>query len=145
MPPEGTEVFDWWLRNGFVYGIAVVFTAGILGGFLYGFLWMCAVLARILSTRLPGWFDDQAATNLEVRKGMQAIVSNSAAILSHAFATQRGMRDAVRAAHKFANKNRTRLGIGSDVLQILKDARATLRNGDPDDEDGDDEEQTDAK
>ena len=139
MPPEGTEVFDYWLQRTAVYGLAFLFTAGIL----LGFLWLLAILVRILQTRLPKWFDEQTETSAAVRSGMRAIANNSAAILNHAHSTQRGLRDLARAGRRIAQKHGKRLGIGSDVVMLLQQASATLRNGDPDDdeddENGDDE------
>ena len=125
-----TEVFDYWLQRTAVYGLAFVFTAGIL----FGFLWVCAILVRILSARLPKWFDDQEETNLAVRNGMQALVSNSRVIHDRTYNTQRGLRGIVQAGRKFVNKHKERLGIGSDVVVLLDQADDQLRNGDDDDE-----------
>jgi len=125
---QNTELFDWWLQRTAVYGLAFVFTAGVL----FGVLWVCWTLVRILSKRLPGWFDDQAATNTEVRKGMQALVENTEYIHDRTGATQRGLCALGRAGEKFLNRNGERLGVGSDVVILVQQANEALRNGELD-------------
>jgi hypothetical protein len=122
------KVMDWWLTKAFTYGIGTVFTATML----LGLLWVFWTLTRILTARLPGWFDDQAATNAEVRKGMQALVEHTETIHTRTHSTQRGLRALSRAGELFVAKNGERLGIGSDVVVLLRQAKDALRNGDSD-------------
>jgi hypothetical protein len=119
---EEQQVMEWWFKAVFTYGIGPVFTAA----FLLGILWVAATLVRILTARLPAWFDDQAATNLEVRKGMQALVDHTETIHERTYSTQRGLRAGLAAAHALASKH----DMGHDVVLLLDEASRHLRNGD---------------
>lgn len=130
-PPE-TEVVDWWLKHASMQGLAFVFVACVL----LILLWVAVMVIRLLQKWIPEWFQSSIKTHDAVRHGVREIAAIAKMIRRDTFSTRVGLGNLLAGLEALAKKpeSRMRLGISSDVLLWIKNAKKEIERDDrPDD------------
>jgi hypothetical protein len=126
MEPQKTVV-EWWLKEGAVYGVAVVFLVFVLVAVLYG-VFECIRLGRIY---VPHWFEKNIESHEKICRSLDAFVNKLEEIHVVTGTTRDGMTGAIAAvnSHLKVPENRERLGVKSDVVFQLEQAEVVLKRG----------------
>jgi hypothetical protein len=127
-PSPSTDVVDWWLRHGSIQGLAFVFLACVL----LIFLWVAVVVVNGLKQWAPRWFLSSLRTQAAMRAGIREVIATARAIRRDTFATRVGLGNALRGLEAAISKPgiKEKLGIGSDVVVWLKNARREIERND---------------
>ena len=123
------EALTWWLKEGSVYGFAVVFMAATL----FGVLWVayqCVILLKF-------WIPKVAQAHLDLvgklSKSLDDFSAGLALIAGDEEASRAGLHGLLLALVKqFADKEKNkRLGIESDAVFHIQQAERTMRRPGP--------------
>jgi len=125
MAMEGMEVVKWWLKEGSIYGVAVVFLVIAL----VMLVWFIASMIRLAQTWVPRWFEKNIESHDHVIKALDAFCQRLDGTSIKVDATHDGVHGAIRAvnAHLADKASAERLGVRSDVVFQLKEAERSMR------------------
>lgn len=126
MTPEGgMDVVKWWLEEGSIYGVAVVFLVIAL----VMLVWFVASMIRLAQTWVPRWFEKNIESHDHVIKALDAFCERLDGTSIKVDSTHAGIRGALRAVNSHLSDKTVaeRLGVRSDVLFQLKEAERALR------------------
>jgi len=126
MTPEGgMDVVKWWLKEGSIYGVAVVFLVIAL----VMLVWFVASMIRLAQTWVPRWFEKNIKSHDHVIKALDAFCERLDGTSIKVDATHDGVHGAIRAVntHLADKASAERLGVRSDVVFQLKEAERCMR------------------
>lgn len=119
MAEVNTELFDWWLQRTAVYGLAFVFTAGVL----LGILWVAYIIVGLLKKWVPLWFEAQIESHLAVVNGMKDLSKTLKAVHEDAKSTRSGLAHAMRAVDHHYARNEGEPRVTPLVAVHIRNAR----------------------
>jgi hypothetical protein len=118
-----TETMDWWLQRTAVYGLAFVFTAGVLGIFL----WMAVSVVAIAKKWVPMWFEASIAKQQRDSETLEGLEGLMGALVMSNSQTRAGLKHMANALRRVCKKDvLQRLGIDSDVIMEIESAQQEL-------------------
>lgn len=125
MTTEVMDVVKWWLKEGSIYGVAVVFLVITL----VMLVWFIASMIRLAQTWVPRWFEKNIESHDHVIKALDAFCQRLDGTSVKVDATHDGVHGAIRAvnAHLADKASAERLGVRSDVVFQLKEAELSMR------------------
>ena len=122
---EGQKVASWWLKEGSVYGVAVVFLVIAL----IMLVWFVGSMIRLAQHWVPKWFEKNFESHDKVIKALDEFCERLHGTGVMCDSTHEGLHGALRAVntHLAEKANAERLGVRSDVVFQLKDAERNMR------------------
>jgi len=125
-PPPTTEVVDWWLKHGSTQGFAVLFMACVL----LMLLWALWVMLSLAKRWIPEWVKSSMRTHATMRAGVREVIALARQIRTDTRTTRISLGNALRGVEVLFKKNKERLGIGSDVVVWIENARREIERDD---------------
>ena len=121
----GTTTVSWFLKEGAVYGVAVVFLVCVLCLLMY----VAITVVRLAKHWIPLWFTKSIESHERVCRTMDDVSESLRCVHDQTHATKEGTHTAIRAMNSFVGDkgNQQRLGIKSDVVFQLKAAERAMR------------------
>lgn len=122
---EGQKVASWWLKEGSVYGVAVVFLVIAL----IMLFWFVGSMIRLAQHWVPIWFAKNIESHDRVIKALDVFCQRLDGTSIKVDSTHDGLHGALRAVnlHLSDKSAAERLGVRSDVVFQLKDAERNMR------------------
>lgn len=122
---EGQRLVEWWLKEGSIYGVAVVFLVIAL----LMLVWFVASMIRLAQKWVPAWFEKNIESHEKVIKALDAFCETLDTTSITCAASHDGLHGALRAvnSHLADKASAERLGVKSDVIFQLKDAERVMR------------------
>ena len=126
MPTSPEPLLEWWLKQGVVYGVAIVFLSAVL----MILIWVAVELIRLLRKWIPLWFQKNMEAQDRMIQFLDAAIVHLTVIRAHSESAHLGLRGLLRATNSYlANKElRERLDIPSDVIIQLRTTEARMRD-----------------
>lgn len=124
-PKQGMDVVTWWLKEGSIYGVAVVFLVIALTIHV----WFVASMIRLAQRWVPLWFQKNIESHDKVIKALDVFCETLDGTSITVDSTHSGLHGALRAvnSHLSDKASAERLGVRSDVVFQLKEAERTMR------------------
>lgn len=119
------ELTKWWLKEGSIYGVAVVFLVIAL----LMLVWFVGSMIRLAQKWVPLWFEKNIESHEKVCRALDTFCTTLDGTSAKVDSTHDGFHGAIRAvnAHLSDKANAERLGVKSDVIFQLKDAERVMR------------------
>ncbi len=122
---EGQRLVEWWLKEGSIYGVAVVFLVIAL----LMLVWFVFTMIRLAQKWVPAWFEKNIESHDKVCRALDTFCERLDDTSLKVDSTHDGIHGALRAvnSHLTDKASVERLGIKSDVVFQLKEAERCMR------------------
>jgi hypothetical protein len=122
---NGQTAVEQFLKHGAIYGIGTVFLVCVL----LLFLWVAMSTVSVLREWAPKWFQASIDSHRQVSKGVSRLSKLVIALFRRNGSTHEATIELVAAFDSYVSENQSKLGINSDVISHLKNAKRALRSG----------------
>lgn len=126
MDPQQITAVDFFLRQGAVYGLALVFLASILALFL----WVAWSTVNILKTWLPQWFQSQIRAHKQVGIGINRLSRFILMMYRKNAASHDATAHIVAAMDVFFSENREKYNVPAQAIFHIQSAKKALQRQD---------------